>query len=78
MIVENKILHLFYISDTGMQEQFMGKFMVIILEVLKASEDTDAQTQLLNVFQILADNGRDGIHFLLFNCVLQDLTFMIC
>ena len=43
--------------DTSMQEQFMSKFMVIILEVLKASEDVVAQEKLLHVFQILADNG---------------------
>lgn len=41
-----------------MQEQFMNKSMVIILEVLKASVDVDVQIHLLNVFKILARNGK--------------------
>ena len=44
--------------EPDIQEQFMSKFMVIILEVLKASEDGVAQAQLLHVFQILAENGE--------------------
>ena len=36
----------------------MNKSMLIILEVLKASEHVDTQIHLLRVFKILAENGE--------------------
>ena len=48
-----------------MQEQFMSKSMLIILEVLKASDHIDTQVHLLKVFRLLAENGKN--HAILFN-----------